>query len=145
MIVTPLQVAAYTMFFANGGTMYRPHLVKELTDPNGNSVRKVEPVVISKDILSPDNIKIIREGMRQTVTSGSARSMSSLPVEAAGKTGTAQWSSKKDPHGWFTGFAPYDNPEIVITVLVEEGKGGDISGTPIAREFLQWYFGEYKK
>ncbi len=145
LIVTPLQVAAYTMFFANGGTMYRPHLVKELTDPNGNSVRKVEPVVISKDILSPDNIKIIREGMRQTVTSGSARSMSSLPVEAAGKTGTAQWSSKKDPHGWFTGFAPYDNPEIVITVLVEEGKGGDISGTPIAREFLQWYFGEYKK
>jgi len=145
LIVTPLQVAAYTMFFANGGTMYRPHLVKELTDPNGNSVRKIEPVIIAKDILSQANIEIIREGMRDTVLYGSARSMGSLPVEAAGKTGTAQWSSKKDPHGWFTGFAPYNDPEIVITVLVEEGKGGDLSGTPIAREFMQWYFGEYKK
>jgi len=83
--------------------------------------------------------------MRQTVTAGSARSMSALPVEAAGKTGTAQWSTKKDPHAWFTGFAPYDNPELVITILIEEGKGGDLIAVPIAKEFFEWYYKEYKK
>lgn len=145
LIVTPLQVAAYTMFFANGGTIYRPHVVKEIVKPTGESVKKIEPQILASNIIDKNNIEIVREGMRQTVTSGSARSMNSLPVEAAGKTGTAQWSTKKDPHAWFTGFAPYDNPSIVITVLVEEGKGGDLIASPIAREFLQWYFGEYKK
>ncbi len=145
LIVTPLQVASYTMAFANGGTMYRPHLVKELKRPDGTVVKTIDKQIIATNMIDEQNMEIVRQGMRETVLSGSARSMSSLPVTAAGKTGTAQWSSKKDPHGWFTGFAPYENPEIVITVLVEEGKGGDLAGTPIAREFMQWYFGEYKK
>jgi cell division protein FtsI/penicillin-binding protein 2 len=79
--------------------------------------------------------------MRQTVTAGSARSLQTIPVEVAGKTGTAQWSSKKAPHAWFTGFAPYDNPQLVITVMVEEGKEGSSVSVPIAKEILQWYFG----
>jgi penicillin-binding protein 2 len=145
LIVTPLQVAAYTMYFANGGTMYRPHVVSEVVKPTGEVVEKIAPQVIAKGMLSSANINIVREGLRQTVTSGSARSLNTLPVEVAGKTGTAQWSTKKDPHAWFTGFAPYDNPTIVITILVEEGKGGDVIASPIAKEFLQWYFGEYKK
>lgn len=145
LIVTPLQVAAYTMYFANSGTIYRPHVVKEIVKPSGESVKKIEPQILAKGMIDQSNIQVVREGMRQTVTSGSARSMSSLPVEAAGKTGTAQWSTKKDPHSWFTGFAPFNNPSIVITVLVEEGKGGDLIASPVAREFMQWYFGEYKK
>jgi penicillin-binding protein 2 len=145
LLVTPLQIAEYTAFFASGGTMYRPHLVKEISTAEGQSVRKMEPTILAKDIISKSNIEIVRQGMRQTVTSGSARSMSSLPVAVAGKTGTAQFSSKKDPHAWFTGFAPYDDPQLVITILVEEGKEGSAIASPIAREFLQWYFGEYKK
>lgn len=145
LIVTPLQVAAYTMAFANGGTIYQPHLVKELTRPDGTVVKTIEAKTLASHLIDPANIEIVREGMRQTVTSGSARSMSTLPVAVAGKTGTAQWSSKKNPHAWFTGFAPYDNPEMVITVLVEEGKEGSAIASPIAREFLAWYFGEYKK
>ncbi len=145
LIVTPLQVAAYTMFFANGGKIYQPHIVKEVTQPNGEVVKKIEPELLASNIVNQTNIQTVREGMRQTVTSGSARSMNSLPVEVAGKTGTAQWSTKKEPHAWFTGFAPYENPELVITILVEEGKGGDFIASPIAREFLAWYFGEYKK
>ncbi len=143
--VTPLQVAAWTAYFANRGTVYEPHVVKQITQADGTVGRDIMPKALATGIISPDNIEIIRQGMRQTVVSGSARSMSALPVAAAGKTGTAQWSSKKDNHAWFTGFAPYDDPELVITVLVEEGKGGDIAGTPIAREFMQWYFGQYKK
>lgn len=145
LIVTPLQVAAYTMYFANGGTIYKPHLVKDIKTPDGKIVRQVKSEVLAQDIISQTNTNIIREGMRQTAVAGSARSLTSLPVSSAGKTGTAQWSSKKDYHAWFTGFAPYENPELVITVLVEEGGEGSVAATPIAREFLQWYFGEYKK
>lgn len=145
LIVTPLQVAAYTMYFANGGTIYKPHLVKEVKTPEGEVVRKVQGEVLAKDIISENNTNIIREGMHQTAVSGSARSLSALPVSSAGKTGTAQWSTKKDYHAWFTGFAPYENPELVITILVEEGGEGSVAATPIAREFLNWYFGEHKK
>lgn len=144
LIATPLQIAAYTMFFANGGRMYKPHLVKDITDSDGNLVRHIEPEVIAQNLIDPANIQIVREGMRQTAVSGSARSLSALPVSAAGKTGTAQWSTKKAPHAWFTGFAPYDNPQIVITVLVEEGKEGSSAATPIAREFMKWYFTRQK-
>ncbi len=145
LITTPLQVAAYTSYFANGRTLYQPHLVKDVKAPSGELIRDVSGEILAKDIFSPDVTQVIREGMRQTVTSGSARSLFELPVTAAGKTGTAQWSSKKDPHAWFTGFAPYEKPELVITVLVEEGKEGSVAATPIARELLHWYFGEYKK
>jgi penicillin-binding protein 2 len=145
LITTPIQVAAYTSYFANGSKMYQPHLVNEIKTPDGQVVKKIEPTILAENILSPDVVNVVREGMRETVISGSARSMSALPVSAAGKTGTAQWSSKKDPHAWFTGFAPYENPELVITILVEEGKEGSVAATPVAREFLQWYFGEYKK
>jgi cell division protein FtsI/penicillin-binding protein 2 len=78
--------------------------------------------------------------MRQTITVGSARSLSVLPVAVAGKTGTAQWSTTKSPHAWFIGFAPYDKPEIVITVLVEEGVEGSTMAAPIAKDILNWYY-----
>jgi len=140
LLVTPLQVAYYTAFFANGGKLYRPHLVKEIltSDDKLFSATDINPV--KENLFDPKNINVVREGMRMTVTDGSARSLSSLPVSAAGKTGTAQWSSQKPPHAWFTGWAPYENPEITITVLVDEGIEGSAAATPVAREFLQWYF-----
>jgi cell division protein FtsI/penicillin-binding protein 2 len=63
----------------------------------------------------------------------------------AGKTGTAQWSSQNDHHAWFTGFAPYDDPDLAITILVEQGGEGSDTAVPIAEDFLKWYFGEYKE
>lgn len=144
LITTPLQVAAYTSFFANGSKLYQPHLVKEIKNPEGQLVTQIPPKPLAENILSAEVVQVVREGMRETALSGSALSLSILPVSSAGKTGTAQWSSTKDPHAWFTGFAPYENPELVVTVLVEEGKEGSAAATPIAREFLQWYFGEYK-
>ncbi|MFA6107101.1 MAG: penicillin-binding protein 2 [Patescibacteria group bacterium] len=149
LLVTPLQVAVYTSAFANNGKIYRPHLIRQVLSGTDKLKGEVveEPVrdLINAKLVSKDTINIVREGMRQTVTAGSARSMSALPVEVAGKTGTAQWSTKKDPHAWFTGFAPYDNPELVITILIEEGKGGDLIAVPIAKEFFEWYYKEYKK
>jgi cell division protein FtsI/penicillin-binding protein 2 len=61
-------------------------------------------------------------------------------VAVAGKTGSAQWSTKEKTHAWFIGFAPYEKPEIVITVLIEKGGEGSEVAVPIAREVLEWYF-----
>ncbi|MFA6170960.1 MAG: penicillin-binding transpeptidase domain-containing protein [Patescibacteria group bacterium] len=149
LLVTPLQVAQYTSVFANGGKLYRPHLIRQvLTSEDkivGNVVSDAVRNLVSEKLVSKKNIEIVREGMRQTVTGGSARSLQSVPVPVAGKTGTAQFSTTKPTHAWFTGFAPYDNPELVITILVEEGGGGDVIAVPIAKEFLEWYYKVYKK
>lgn len=138
-LVTPLQVAAWTSVFANGGTLYQPHLVKEFLDTEGNVTRKIEPVVLNEDFISAGNIAVINQGLRQAVLSGSATSLYDLPTTAAAKTGTAQWSSIKQPHGWVTTYAPYKNSQIVVTVLVEEGIGGSITATPVAKEILNWW------
>jgi penicillin-binding protein 2 len=139
-IVTPLQVANYTAAIANGGTLYEPHLVSKLLSDDNQVIAEIPPKIIRQDFIDPANLKIVREGMRQTVTIGSARSLNILPVAVAGKTGTAQWSTTKSPHAWFIGFAPYDKPEIVITVLVEEGVEGSTMAAPIAKDILNWYY-----
>ncbi len=139
-LVTPLQIAMFTSVFANGGKLYRPHLVKEILSSNDQLIRNIEIIPVRENFISDYNINIVREGMRRAVTRGSARSLNSLPVAAAGKTGTAQWSSKKKPHALFTGFAPYDNPKIVITVLIEQGGEGSFVAVPIAKEVMAWYF-----
>lgn len=142
LLVTPLQAAAYTGVFANGGTLHRPHLVKQILTGDDKVFRNIEPVVIRSHFINSYNIEIVRQGMRKTVTSGSAQSLQAIPVAVAGKTGTAQWSTKKSPHAWFTGFAPYNKPEIVITILIEQGGEGSKTAVPIAGEILKWYFNQ---
>ncbi len=140
MLVTPLQVAEWTAVVANNGTGYVPRLLKQVTDQAGKVVLKSEPKVLLNNIASPQTIKIVQEGMRQTVTSGTARSLNTLPVTSAGKTGTSQFDGS-DPtrtHGWFTVYAPYEDPQIVITVLVEAGGEGNAVAAPIAKDALAW-------
>lgn len=141
-LVTPLQVANFTSVFANQGSLYRPHLIREILSDNDKLIGSIESRPIKNNFIDSYNIEIVRQGMRQAVTSGSAVRLNSLNVTVAGKTGTAQWSSKKKPHAWFTGFAPYENPEIVITILIEEGGDGSEVAVPITREVLDWYFRE---
>ena len=78
--------------------------------------------------------------MRETVISGSGNSLNSLPVESAGKTGTAQFFNNEKTHAWYTSFAPYENPELVVTVIVEGGGEGHSVAVPITGEVLRWYF-----
>jgi penicillin-binding protein 2 len=139
-LVTPLQVANYTAAIANGGILYEPHLVSKILGEDNKIIEEIKPVVIRRDFIDTANLKIVRAGMRETVTLGSARSLNALPVSVAGKTGTAQWSTKKSPHAWFIGFAPYDNPQVAIMVLVEEGVEGSTIAVPIAKDILNWYF-----
>lgn len=143
-VVTPLQIAEMTAVFANNGTMMRPRLVQAVTGADGARESK-DPVVLATQVVSKNAIDVVGRGMRQTVTAGSARYLGDLPVQVAGKTGTAQWNSKKENHAWFTSFAPYENPEIVVTVVVEEGGEGSSISSPIAKEIYKYYFKDRKK
>lgn len=140
LLVTPLQVANYTAIFANGGKFYRPRLVKEILGGDEAIYQIMEPKKNNDIIVDNENIEIVRRGMRQTVLAGSARSLQVLPVPVAGKTGTAQFGGGKETHSWFTGFAPFDKPEMTLTILVEGGGESTDAAVPIARDFWQWYF-----
>ena len=78
--------------------------------------------------------------MRQTITTGSARSLSSLTEAVAGKTGTAQAPGDRPYHSWFTGFGPYNEPNLTLTVLVEEGGESNEAAVPLARQIYDWWF-----
>lgn len=140
-LATPVQIASMTTAVANGGTLYRPRVVKAFMNPVTLEKQETAPEILEQDIISPDNLRIIRAGMRECVVYGSCRRLSTLPVLVAGKTGTAQWNSDKANHAWFTSFAPYENPKIVVTVLVEEGGEGSSVAAPIAHEFYRWWWG----
>lgn len=141
LLVTPLQIAAMTSVVANGGTLYRPHAVKEIIDPVSQSATPVQPTVIRSSVVPEEHMRTVRAGMRACVTLGSCRRLSSLPVAVAGKTGTAQWRTDRETHSWFTSFAPYEHPEIVLTILVEEGGEGSAIAAPIAHDFYAWWWG----
>ncbi|MCR4312197.1 MAG: penicillin-binding transpeptidase domain-containing protein, partial [Candidatus Uhrbacteria bacterium] len=126
LLVSPLQIARSTAVFANGGNLVTPHL--SLAAPT-------ETV----DILPDDVYEVVRDAMRQTITNGSGTMLNGLPVDVAGKTGTAQWSNAAPPHSWFTGFAPFDDPEIVITVIIEQG-GDHALALPISYKIFDWWY-----
>jgi len=140
LLVTPLQIANMTAAVANGGKLYRPHLQKEFTDSKSILVSAYQPELLRTNFIDPGHLKTIRQGMRQAVTEGSSRALANLAVAAAGKTGTAQFSG--GTHAWFTCFAPYENPEIVITVIVEGGGDGHAAALPVARSGLNHYFSQ---
>ena len=80
--------------------------------------------------------------MLENVLTGSGRALSTLPVQAAGKTGTAQYAGNTKTHAWYTVYAPYENPEIVMAIMLEGGGEGHDASVPIAKDILGWYFGE---
>lgn len=154
--VTPLQVVNAFAAIANGGRLMRPSVVQGIIDTStplsesisGDFLRIIEernPEILRRDFIDPENLQIVREGMRQAVTgrnspSASARLLNSLPVTSAAKTGTAETSIEGVYHNWVTVFAPYENPEIVLTLMIEDVKGVQSAVLPAAKEILNWYF-----
>lgn len=144
--ITPLQVANSYVAIANGGTLYEPHLVDKIIDKEMNVIKTIESKIVRQNFISKEALEIVRLGMREGVISGSSRLLSTLPVEAAGKTGTAQFGvGNSKNHAWFSGFAPYNNPEIVLTIIVEGGGEGSAVSVPVAKEALEWYFTKDKE
>ena len=144
-LATPLQVAQFTAVVANGGTLYKPQLVYSVRDSDGRIVRAIEPHVLRQLRLDPSALTIVREGMRNAVTRGTAVKVNLADVNIAGKTGTAEYYGPKvnghlPTHAWFTAFAPYENPQIVVTVFVYGGGEGSEIAAPAATEILRAYF-----
>lgn len=127
-LVTPLQLAAATAALANGTHLVQPHLNIEVA-----GTRAKLPV-------SRESATVIREGMRQAVTDGSGKRLDSFPVPLAGKTGTAQVGGDAPTHAWFTSFGPYEAPELVITVLLEQAGEGDDVAVPFTEEIWRWWY-----
>jgi penicillin-binding protein 2 len=141
-LTTPLQIANYTAAVANGGILYKPQIVNRIVDANGNTVQTFDKVVLQQNFIDPQNIAWVQKGMRENVVSGTGRSLNTLKVEAAGKTGTAQYAGNTKMHAWYTVYAPYQNPEIVMAIMIEGGGEGYDVSAPIAKDILEWYFGE---
>lgn len=138
-LVTPLQMALVAATIANDGVLMRPRLVLEATGKGGTTV--YGPTVMSRVI--PDGIAAeIGKAMRLAVAGELGRRYTNgaavRGLAVAGKSGTAELDDSS-PHSWFIGFAPYDDPQVVIAVLVENSGGGEVRASPLAGElFRAW-------
>jgi penicillin-binding protein 2 len=159
--VTPLQLVAGAAAVANNGSLYRPQIVKAITDASGQVVQEMQPELVRQVPVDPTNFAVVREGMRRSVTEwvNKAARDDCSGLQIAGKTGTAEfgpaielppWNGKprapiRQSHSWFVGFAPYDNPQIEVLALVEgSGDFNDGSATitvPAVTQIMQAYFG----
>jgi len=142
--ITPLEVAASFVPIANGGKLLKPQIAQKIVDERKNTVKEFESVILKESFIDPENLKVVREGMRHAVTGenspkASATLLNSLPVSAAAKTGTAELGGDYY-HNWLTVFAPYDDPQIVLTIVIEKVKGVKVATLPVAQEILEWYF-----
>ncbi|PIR96627.1 MAG: penicillin-binding protein 2 [Candidatus Doudnabacteria bacterium CG10_big_fil_rev_8_21_14_0_10_42_18] len=141
MLSTPLQVALWTSIIANEGVGMKPQILNQVTKASGEIIYEYKPEVLVNSFIDPYYIKVVQEGMRLTVTEGSARQLLDLSIQVAGKTGTSQFDGS-DPsrtHAWFTAYAPFEDPEIVITVIVEAGGEGHAAAVPVAKDILKWW------
>ena len=155
-LATPLQICNMTATVANGGTLYRPMLIKATIDPEGTLIEQFEPNVKGKNLGTKKSLDLIKEGLIAAVNNkhGTGGQAKLEEITVAGKTGTsqvvrlAQFRSvpedqvpyKYRDHAWFTCFAPADKPEIAITVLMEHAGHGGSAAAPLARQVLEQYF-----
>ena len=140
--VTPIQLTNYISTLVNGGTRYSTHLLKTVKSSDFSQVvYEYEPQVQSEINIAPENLNAVTEGMRDLTTGeGSlANAFRNLPFEVGAKTGSAQVSSTSNSNAVFVCYAPYDDPEIAISLVVEHGGSGSILAS-LAAEILAYYF-----
>jgi penicillin-binding protein 2 len=141
--VTPLQMAALLAAVGNGGTLYRPQVVQMVAaDPN-HPEWTFEPVAVAQLPIEADNLAVIQDSLHKVTSAsyGTAyQAFAGLEIPVAGKTGTAE-SGQLQPHAWFVGYAPAEDPEIAIAVVVEHTGEGSTYAAPLFREVVEAYFG----
>ncbi|MCD5398094.1 penicillin-binding protein 2, partial [candidate division NPL-UPA2 bacterium] len=151
--VTPLQMANLIAAVAQGGKIYRPRLVQKIVSPEGEVI-KYFPVQLKRKLpLSPANLDVIKRGLESAVLRGTGRRARVEAVEVAGKTGTAEVTSRRfhpgeerphelRSHAWFISFAPRENPTIALAVLVEHGGWGGVAAASLTREVMEAFFSQ---
>jgi penicillin-binding protein 2 len=139
LLVSPLQLAGAYAAIANGGNLVTPTIGMDVTNPSGGIVRQLSGVTPPRSLgLNPANLAVVREGLREVTQTGVGTAAAVFePVSSsggpviAGKTGTAQsGNSTEADHAWFVGFAPFNNPKIVVAVVIEHGGVGAIGAAP---------------
>ncbi|MFW5887242.1 MAG: penicillin-binding protein 2 [Bacteriovoracia bacterium] len=160
-LTTPLQLAMAYSVIANEGTLYKPYLVKEIFDNNGNVIKKFQPEISHKSSIKPSTFKLVKEGLYQVPNNpkGTAWWFRGRGIQMAGKTGTSQVIKatsetiyqkceekefKYRHHGVYVAFAPYQNPKIAVAVVVEHGCHGSTAAAPVARDIMQVYMKKYQ-
>ena len=144
MLTTPAQVNLATAYMASG-KIYKPHVVSKIENLlDGAKPIEIPPKVLAENLVSSENFNLVRQGMKQACeTGGTAFPFFGAPYKVGCKTGTAE-KALGNPHAWFTAFAPFDNPVVSITVIIEDGGEGSAVAAPVAREILDWWFLERK-
>ena len=143
---TPLQVANVTSTIANGGTLYRPHLLRAVVDADGHVSRMTQPEVIRTVDVDPGKLTLVREAMEAGFSGGALLPPFRVPgLRVAAKTGTGEFAGEVNAqgelptHGWFTAFAPADAPQLSVTVFVDRGSGAK-DAAPVAMRIIRHYF-----
>lgn len=147
--ITPLQAAIFTAAIANGGTIWRPYLLKEMLDPKGNTIYITKPFPKSELKLNPEHLEKIEKGMYNVVhgRNGSGKMANTSIIKLYGKTGTAQKGKKPNlrKNTWFTGFGTHNTTTYAFTIFVENGNSGGRTCAPIARRFFDAFLAPKKK
>jgi len=139
-LMTPMHMNLITQAIANDGVLMEPMILDKVTNNKDILVKEFKSEEY-KELMSEEETSILKEFMGEVVISGTAKGLQNEVYTAAGKTGSAEFKeSSKDSHAWFTGFAPYDEPQICVTVLVEEGGSGSRAAVPIAKKIFDVYF-----
>ncbi len=142
LLVTPLQVATMVAAVGNGGTLYRPQLVLKVSASSEEPEQVFEPQALGQLPVRPETLSAIQEGLLGAVVSpgGTAyQAFEGMEVAVAGKTGTAE-NPDADPHAWFAGYAPADNPQIAVVVMIENGGEGSQVAAPLFRQVVEAFF-----
>lgn len=142
-LVSPIQVVDFVAAVVNGGTLWKPRLVSKVQDLANGTEQDLAPVKRGDLPTTGKTLQIIRDALKGVTTDkdGTATFVfTSSPIVSAGKTGTAQVPGNNEPHAWFAGYAPADNPEIVCVVMVENGGEGSQAAAPLFRKVIEKYF-----
>lgn len=139
---SPMEMALVASTIANGGVMMQPMLVSEILSSKGKSLKKIEPKQL-EEVTSKENANIMKDLMKGVVAEGTGKSVAISGIDIGGKTGTADHNDANGKamaaHSWFIGFAPYDNPQIAIAVIVEQGGNGSGEAARITKEVIGAY------
>lgn len=135
-----IQLSRYVSVIANRGTVFELSLLDKVTDSKGNLLKDYTPKVYNQLEIQDSTWDAVQQGMRQVITNGSAKQLfKDLAVPIAGKTGTAQESKKRSNHAFFVSYAPFDNPEIAVTVNIPNGYSSSHAAT-VAKNVYSYYY-----
>lgn len=137
--ITPMHNALIMSAIANGGTLMTPYLMDHVENVGGETVKEFMPKAWGT-LMSAEEAGALTEFLREVVTVGTGSAVRTDAYTVAGKTGSAEFETGKESHAWFVGFAPAENPQLVVSVLVEEGGSGGKAAAPIARSIFDVYF-----